>query len=98
MIKKLETIFREAGFQQEAELLEEKFGYLMGEVKKLPIPKSVPQGLAGSATPADFEDQDPPKPGEARPYKIKKDNLYSPPFLEKKGDIEIFSSLAGLKF
>lgn len=98
MLEKLETIFREAGFQQEAELLEEKFGYLMGEVEKLPIPKSVPQGLVGSATPADFEDHDPPKSSETRPYKIKKNSLYSPPFIEKKDDIEIFSSLPPLKF
>lgn len=66
--------FIHAGFKKEGDELYEKFGWLLKEAGELPIPKSVNDGLVGSATTDDFVDENPPHIGEKRSYKIKLDN------------------------
>ncbi|MDB5004415.1 MAG: hypothetical protein JWQ34_2640 [Mucilaginibacter sp.] len=74
MLIQIEKLYRNAGFISEADELNDKYGHLVKLATELPAPKAVPDGLSGSATTDDFEDEEPPKPGEDRPYLVKRSN------------------------
>jgi hypothetical protein len=97
MLQEIAELFKTAGFHEEGDKLAEKYGKIVKEAGKIPIPKSVPSGLKGSATPDDFEDEDPPGAGIERPYKVKKDTFNSFPPVNDHSEIVIVPSLHNIK-